>query len=106
MIHVIHTLNDMYKGKIPNPVGVGIGVNSGEVVAGNLGTHARLVYTVTGDTVNTGKRIEQLTKKHTNSVLISEGVREKLDPSIQCEAWDPVKVKGKAEPLKIYRVMP
>ena len=104
MINALKKLNAMYQDKIESPIRVGIGINSGEVIAGNLGTHARLVYTVTGDTVNTGKRIEQLTKEHPNGILISETVYNRLDNSIACEPRDPVVVKGKAEPLKLYLV--
>jgi class 3 adenylate cyclase len=106
MIHALRELNQLYRDKIASPIRVGIGINAGEVIAGNLGTHARLVYTVTGDTVNTGKRIEQLTKKHPNGILISEGVYQKLDDSIECEEREPVIVKGKAEALKLYLIMP
>ncbi|MFK7970733.1 MAG: adenylate/guanylate cyclase domain-containing protein [Bacteroidia bacterium] len=104
MIKALEKLNTMYEGRVPEPIRVGIGINAGEVVAGTLGSHARLVYTVTGDTVNTGKRIEQLTKKHPNGILMSEGTFQKLDASIVCDPCDPVIVKGKAEALQLYLI--
>jgi class 3 adenylate cyclase len=104
MVAALEKLNEMHLDKVPEPIRVGIGINAGEVIAGNLGSHARLVYTVTGDTVNTGKRIEQLTKKHPNGILMSEAVFAKLEAPVAYEAWEPIEVRGKAEPLQLYLI--
>ena len=87
------------------PVEIGIGINSGEVVAGNLGSEDRIGYSVSGDTVNTGKRIESLTKDHTNSILISSAVYEKAKEFIEVKIWEPVQVKGKKERIFVYEVL-
>ena len=84
---------------------MGIGINYGEVVAGNVGSEDRIRYSLTGDTVNTGKRIESLTKNHPNSVLISDGIYQITKDLVDVKAWDPVLVKGKKEKILVYEVL-
>lgn len=105
MMQKLEELNEKYKEKIGHDIEMGIGINAGEVVAGNLGSEDKLSYSLTGDTVNTGKRIESLTKDHPNSVLISEQVYERVQDSINVKAWDPIEVKGKREPVQVYQVL-
>ena len=83
---------------------VGIGINFGPVIAGNLGTDDRIEYCVTGDTVNTGKRIETLTKSSPNSILVSESVYEKVKGLFSFKPWEPIEVKGKSEKIAVYEV--
>jgi len=83
---------------------VGIGINAGEVVTGNLGSEDRIDYSVTGDTVNTGKRIEMLTKESPNSIIISDTVYEKVKNDVDTHALPPQIVKGKKEALIVYEL--
>lgn len=105
MMKNLHRLNDKYREKIKRDIQMGIGVNSGEVVAGNLGSEDRIGYSMTGDTVNTGKRIETLTKDQPNTVLISESVYKKTKELIQTKAWEPLYVKGKKDPIRVFEVI-
>ncbi|TAE54517.1 MAG: adenylate/guanylate cyclase domain-containing protein, partial [Bacteroidetes bacterium] len=98
-------LNARYRDKLGREIEIGIGINSGEAVAGNLGSEAKLSYSVTGDTVNTGKRIESLTKDAPNKILISSPVYEKVKHLIQAHAWNPIEVKGKKEKVQVYEVL-
>lgn len=100
----LNILNELYQDKIHQPVSIGIGINAGEVVAGNLGTEDRLEYSVTGDTVNTGKRIESLTKDYSNLILISENVFQKVKERVCYQAWEPKKLKGKKEFIPVFEV--
>lgn len=105
MMEKLKLLNEKYEERIHHLVEMGIGINAGEVVAGNLGSEDKLSYSLTGDTVNTGKRIETLTKDHPNSVLISQKVYEKVQDIVEVKAWSPIEVKGKKDPIQVYQVL-
>ena len=84
--------------------GVSIGVNSGPLVAGNLGSAgAKLDYTVIGDTVNTAARLGQNAKA--GQVLISEATYELVMSEVVVNELEPIRVKGKVEPLRIFEVV-
>lgn len=104
MMNKLTLLNEKYEAKMGMPIEVGIGVNAGEVVAGNLGSEEKMAYSVTGDTVNTGKRIESLTKDQPNSILISDSVYKIVESFVSTKAWDPIHVKGKKDPIQVYEV--
>ena len=97
--------------KTPLPAGfdyrpeVSIGVNTGEVVSGNIGSASlkRLDYTVIGDVVNMSQRLQSAAKA--GQVIISEAVYLKVKESFQCKYVDEVVLKNKAQPVKIYEVM-
>jgi len=101
----LDVLNEFYKNRLENEVVFGIGINFGEVVAGNLGTEDRLDYSVTGDTVNTGKRIETLSKAHPNDILISEKVYDAVKDKILTKPWGPIDIKGRQGKIQVYQVL-
>jgi len=104
MIRQLENINQELEEALQASIKVGIGINYGPVVAGNLGSKDRIEYSVTGDTVNTAKRIESLTKTCPNSILISESVFEKVGDLIAHKAWEPIKVKGKDQQVRVYEV--
>ena len=91
-------------------VGFGVGLHSGGLVAGNVGTAERMEYTVLGDTVNVASRIESQTKDITTQILISEAVVQGVDkkdfPGFDFVEGAPVLMKGKSKPMVLYRVEP
>ncbi|MCB0282817.1 MAG: response regulator [Calditrichae bacterium] len=105
MMHKLEDLNNKYKNKLNREIKMGIGINAGEVVAGNLGSEDRMDYSLTGDTVNTGKRIEMITKEMPNTILVSESVYSKTKELFQYKAMEPLFVKGKKEKLHVYQVL-
>lgn len=104
MIRRLEELNEAYKNKLGTEIEIGIGINCGEVVAGNLGSDDKISYSLTGDTVNTGKRIESLTKEHPNSILISDEVFQKTQRHIQAKTWEPMELKGKKHKITVHEL--
>ncbi len=82
---------------------IGVGMHTGPLVAGNLGSARRMNYTVIGDTVNVAARLEGVARA--GEVIITHDTLERLDGGFQVEKREPVQVKGKKEPLRIYRVL-
>ncbi len=105
MIEALKELNNKYHEKFKHEIQAGIGINYGEVVMGNLGSEERIEFAITGDTVNTGKRIEMLTKDSPNLILVRDCIFEKTRNLIEAREWEAVKVKGKKEKIKVYEVI-
>ena len=81
-------------------VAIGVGVNTGEAVIGNMGSDTRFDYSAIGDAVNTAARLESATKEAGVDILIGEETEKYC--GVQLKALKPIKVKGKQKPLKIY----
>lgn len=81
-----------------------VGVHRGPVVAGIVGSFEVKEFTVVGRHVNLSSRVEELTREHGVGVLITEAVREELDPAIPLEEQPPTSVKGVQEPVVTYAV--
>ena len=105
MIQKLEEISLSLKSIIKGKLRVGIGIHYGPIVAGNLGSHDRLSYSITGDAVNTAKRIESLSRKLPNAILISQPIYDKTSDIVSTNPWDEVAIKGKNEKIKIYQVM-
>ncbi len=96
-------------GKSPGKVEFGIGIHCGKLVAGNIGTAARLEYTFIGDTVNVASRLESKTKELHTDIIVSAAVVEKargsLGGAVKFEPLGKAALKGKAEPMEIFKAV-
>ncbi len=97
-------LNDKRKARGQPPLAMGIGLHAGSVISGTIGSTERMEYTVIGNTVNTGSRIEASTKAFGSDLLISEEVVKQIGDAFIVELAGAAEVKGRSEPLKMFKV--
>ncbi|MBU0533337.1 MAG: adenylate/guanylate cyclase domain-containing protein [Candidatus Omnitrophica bacterium] len=102
MISALKELRKKLKEENKPSIDVGIGINTGEVSVGNMGSKMRLDYTIMGDNVNLTQRIEELTRIYKNNILLSEYTYQKIKENIVCREIDEVTVRGKTQGVKIY----
>jgi len=102
MQQVLAKLNEKWAALGRQPVNIGIGINFGEVFAGNIGSERRLEYTVIGDAVNTASRL--CSKAGPGEIIISEPFYKALKKPPPVEALEPMQLKGKAQAVAVYRV--
>jgi adenylate cyclase len=84
------------------PIRIGIGISTGEMIAGYTGTNARATYTCIGDIVNLAARLEAHTKDAQRSILIDDATRAMLDAAIEVEPLGPVTVRGKTQAVDVF----
>jgi adenylate cyclase len=100
MLRVIEALNNAR----PEPIRIGIGLNTGEACVGNLGSVQRFSYSALGDSVNLASRIESLTKFYGVDIAVSEFTRETV-PDFAFLEMDLVRVKGRSAPVRLYTLL-
>ncbi len=98
-------LNERWKNDGRPTLGMGVGINHGEAIVGNLGSEQKRDFTVIGDTVNLGSRLEGLTKQYGIDFIIGEKAAELAKDRFHLQLVDRVRVKGKSEPVAVYTVL-
>ncbi|HNX24481.1 MAG TPA: adenylate/guanylate cyclase domain-containing protein, partial [Spirochaetota bacterium] len=84
---------------------IGIGINTGDMIVGNMGSAARMDYTLMGDNVNLGSRLEGTNKFYKTGIIISEFTYQYVKDDVVVRELDLIRVKGKALPVKIFELM-
>lgn len=101
MLKALEAINAEFKSKGWPAIAIGIGLNSGKVSVGNMGSSVRLAYTVMGDAVNLASRLEGITKEYGAKIVIGEATQAQI-PDLVCRELDKVRVKGKDIAVSIY----
>jgi adenylate cyclase len=104
MVAELGTLNRKWLAEGKAQLDIGIGVNSGEMIAGNIGSSAIMSYTVIGDNVNLGSRLESLNKEYKTRIIISDATRARLKSVFDMRPLGDVVVKGKSRPVAIFEI--
>jgi len=101
MQHKLSELQPHFKERGWPPIHIGVGINTGRVSVGNMGSEVRVAYTVMGDAVNLASRLEGITKEYGAGVLVGENTKEEA-PEFVYRELDLVRVKGKDKPVAIF----
>jgi adenylate cyclase len=104
MIRELAELNRQWASRGLPQLDIGIGVNSGEMIAGNIGSSSIMSYTVIGDNVNLGSRLESLNKEYKTRIIMSDATRARLTSSYDSRPLGEVIVKGKSKPVAIFEL--
>ncbi len=102
MAQEVRKINEEYRAKGTPEIGVGIGLNTGMMCVGDMGSSIRKSYTVIGDAVNLGSRLEGLSKTYGVDIVVAESTK-KQTPDIAWQELDKVRVKGKDQAVTIYK---
>jgi adenylate cyclase len=104
MVEELGRLNRSWKERGMAQLDIGVGINSGEMIAGNIGSSAIMSYTVIGDNVNLGSRLESLNKDYKTRIIMSDATRHRLTGTYETRALGDVVVKGKSKPVAIFEI--
>ncbi len=105
MVAELEKLNQKWKAEGRPELDIGIGINTGPMIAGNIGSDAIMSYTVIGDAVNLGSRLESLNKQYGTRIIISDATRQQLTGQYLFRPLGDVVVKGKTKAVAIFEVV-
>jgi adenylate cyclase len=105
MIDELQTLNERWTAEGKSSLDIGIGINTGPMIAGNIGSEAIMSYTVIGDAVNLGSRLESLNKQYGTRIIVSDATRAALPDRYIFRPLGEVVVKGKTRAVAIFEVV-
>ena len=104
MTKALKQLNNVLEAEGLPQIKIGIGINTGEALVGNMGSEQRFDYSVIGDAVNLASRLESSSKTLGKTIVIGEDTRHSIETLYQFDYIDSIKVKGKTEEIKVYTI--
>jgi len=104
MVRELGELNKAWAERGMTQLDIGVGINSGDMIAGNIGSSSIMSYTVIGDNVNLGSRLESLNKDYKTRIIMSDATRTRLRNTYETRPLGDVKVKGKTRAVAIYEI--
>ncbi len=104
-MEALHRLNEQWIREGKPTLNIGIGLNTGPMVVGNMGSSSRMDYTLMGDNVNLGARLEGTNKVYKTNIIISEFTYEHVKDHVVVRELDLIRVKGKEQPVRIYELI-
>jgi adenylate cyclase len=105
MLQVLRKLQTRWEKQGRPPIDIGIGINTGPMLVGNMGSTRRFNFTIIGDNVNLASRLEGLNKSFGTRLIISEGTYHYVRETVVTRELDLIRVKGKRKPVKIYEIL-
>jgi adenylate cyclase len=105
MMRALEVLNRQWQAEGKEKLNIGIGINTGPMTVGNMGSQKRLDYTVMGDSVNLGSRLEGLNKEYGTSIIISDSTLAQIGDGYVTRYLDLVIVKGRSAPVAVYQLI-
>ena len=104
MTAALRQLNNILVAEGLPQINIGIGINTGEALVGNMGSEQRFDYSVIGDAVNLASRLESSSKTLGKTIVIGEETKNKIETLYPFEYIDSITVKGKTETVKVYTI--
>jgi len=105
MMSELRRLREKWAAEGRPDINIGVGINTGDMVVGNMGSQMRFDYTVMGDSVNLASRLEGTNKEYGTNIIISEFTHEIIKDELFCRELDAVRVKGKKLPIRIFELL-
>src|SRR5262249_31779108 len=105
MMRELNAFNERRAADGKRQIDIGIGLNTDQVVSGNIGSPTRMEYAVIGDGVNLASRLESACKEYRAHILVSENTVNKLKGTYRLREMDLIQVKGKTKPVAIYELL-
>ena len=105
MPQALQRLQEAWKSRSVPSLDIGVGINTGPMLVGNMGSDKRKNYTIMGDSVNLASRLEGLNRKFRNRLIISESTFLQVQEKVVARELDLIRVKGKMQPVKVYELL-
>ena len=105
MVQRLKELNDELESEGLMPIKIGIGINTGEVVVGNMGSNNRFDYSILGDAANLASRLEGQSKGYGVTIILGEETAHAVEEELYCVELDKIAVKGKQDAIRIFTVL-